>query len=105
MEPILAWIFLSIATQMIIEILVKVFPVLDEIEVPFIELKLIVALVFGILFAFGAGLDFFRMFNIDYAFPVVGEILAAVFIMAGASYIHELINAVNTSREVLTKKD
>ena len=59
---------------------------------------MLIGLVLGGLFAFGADLDFFSMVNITFFIPYVGQGISAVFIMAGSNYINDLISAVNRTR-------
>ena len=99
MEPILAWAFLSIVVERIIEIIVRLFPILDDIKIKELDIKLGIAFIFGLVLAFGAQLEFFSMFNIEFHYLYVGQIISAIFIMAGSNYIHDLISALNRSRE------
>jgi len=104
MDPILAWAFLSIVTERTIEILTKLFPILDDVSIKQLDIKLVIGLVFGLVFAFGAGLDFFSMFSINFQLPYVGAVISAIFIMAGSNYIHDLISALNSIKEERTPK-
>ena len=95
----MAWAFLSVVVERIIEVISRFFPVLDTVNVKQVNIKMIIAFIFGGLFAFGGELDFFQMVNISFNIPYVGQGISALFIMAGSNYIHDLISAVNRTKE------
>jgi hypothetical protein len=99
MEPLMAWAFLSVVVERILEVIARLFPILDEINIKQFNIKMLIALAFGSLFAFGGQLDFFQMVNISFDIPYVGQAISALFIMAGSNYIHDLISAVNRTRQ------
>ncbi len=100
MEPILAWVFLAAVTERIIEVISKAIPAIDDVNLKQLNVKLLMALGVGLVFAFGAQLDFFKMIGVDFAWNYVGYILSAFFIMAGSNVIHDLISLINRSRDI-----
>lgn len=100
MEPLLAWVFLAVVVEVIIQILSDLFPILDDISVNKFNAKKLLALILGTIFAFGAQLDFFMMVNIEFNWPHVGMIISAIFIMAGSNYIHDIIGALTHKKHV-----
>jgi hypothetical protein len=99
MEPLLAWAFLAVVVERTIEIFTKLFPILDDINLQQFNVKMFIGLILGGLVSFGAGLDFFNMVNITFAIPYVGMAVSAVFIMAGSNYIHDILSAINRTRD------
>ena len=99
MDPLLAWIFLSVVVERTLEVVSKLFPVLDDVNLKEFNIKMGIALLLGLLFAYGGNLDFFQMVNIQFEVPFVGEAISALFIMAGSNYIHDLISALNRTKE------
>ena len=99
MEPLLAWAFLAVVVERAIEIFSKLFPILDDVNLKEFNIKMFIGLLLGGLVSFGAGLDFFEMVNISFAIPYVGMAVSAVFIMAGSNYIHDIISAINRTKE------
>ncbi len=99
MEPLMAWAFLSVVVERMLEVIGRLFPVLDNVNIKEVNIKMIISFTFGCLFAFGGNLDFFHMVNIQFNIPYVGEFISAVFIMAGSNYIHDLISAVNRTKQ------
>ena len=99
MEPILAWALLAIVTERAIEIISKMFPILNRIKIVELDIKLVLSFIIGLVLVFGAELVFFDMFNIHFIIPYVGQILSAIFVAAGSNYIHDLIGAVNKIRQ------
>ncbi len=99
MEPLLAWVFLAGVTERIVEWLTKAFPVLGELKLQQLDIKLVLSLIFGLVFAFGAKLDFFEMVGVNFDWDYVGQIMSAGFISMGSNVIHDIISLVNRSKE------
>jgi hypothetical protein len=91
MESLIAWLFLSVIVERIVEVLVKLVPVIGEIRIKQFDIKMLIAFVFGAVFVFGADLDFFRMVNIEFTLPYVGYVVSSIFVMAGSGYISDII--------------
>lgn len=51
------------------------------------------ALVVGIIFAVGAGLDLCAFLGICFVFPVIGQVLTGILLSRGANFIHDLLKA------------
>ncbi len=99
MEPILAWLFLSVVIERGIEILSKLFPVIDTINIKEFNIKMAIALLIGGVFAYGGQLDFFSMVSINFNIPYVGYAISALFLAAGSNYISDIIDVLNRSKE------
>ncbi len=99
MNPLLAWIFLAIVVERVIEMLVKFIPVLDEVHIKQVDIKMIIALLFGGVLAFGAQLDFFELVGITFALPYVGFVITTIFIAAGSNYVSDIINTLGKVKE------
>jgi hypothetical protein len=99
MDPILMLIAVAIITERLVEVLGKAIPVLNKIKLNQLDIKLGIAFAFGLLFAVGANLDFFKMTGIEYRYGGVGVVVSAIFIMAGSNYIHELLRALRPSTD------
>lgn len=59
---------------------------------------------FGVLFAFLFQLDVFAMFGYTAQFPIAAYIITGLILSAGASPIHELVEAVRGVRKGDTKE-
>ncbi len=99
MNPLLAWVFLAIVVERVIEMLVKFIPVLDEIHIKQVDIKMIIALMFGGISAFGAQLDFFELVGITFELPYVGFAITTVFIAAGSNYVSDIIGTLGKVKE------
>lgn len=49
------------------------------------------ALMVGVLFAVGAGLDLCVLLGIEFAIPLVGQVLTGILLSRGANFIHDLL--------------
>lgn len=92
MESLIAWLFLSVIVERIVEVLIKLVPALDDIHIKQFDIKMLVAFIFGGMFVFGANLDFFEMVNIEFDIPYVGYVVSSIFVMAGSGYISDIIS-------------
>jgi hypothetical protein len=99
MEPLFAWVFLAVITERFVEVLTKLIPALDQVTIKEFDLKLAIAFAAGLVLAIGAGLDFFDMVGIEFAWPYVGQTTTAFFIMAGSNYINDIISMVRRDPE------
>jgi len=99
MDPIASWIVISIAVERLIEVIVRAIPWLDTFNIKNLNIKLIMAFLFGLLFAYGAQLDFFRMFGINFIFPYVGEAVSALFVMGGSNYVSDLVGFIRKRQD------
>jgi hypothetical protein len=99
MESLIAWLFLSVIVERIVEVLVKLVPAIGEIRIKQFDIKMLIAFVFGAVFVFGADLDFFRMVNIEFTLPYVGYVVSSIFVMAGSGYISDIIAQLGRVKE------
>ena len=105
MDPIASWLIISVAVERLIEVIVRAIPYIDTINIKNLNIKLIMAFGFGLVFSYGAQLDFFKMFGITFIFPYVGEAVTALFIMGGSNYVAEIVSFVRKSRENITEEE
>ncbi len=100
MDQLWIWIFLAFVTEvLIVEALFKWVPWIKgqhDKYAEIVSIKMSIALVFGLLFSFGAMLDFFMMFAIPFRIPLVGMLLSGFFIMAGHGVIELVIETWKT---------
>ncbi len=51
------------------------------------------ALLLGLLFALGSGLDLCKIVGIVFVYPFIGQVLTGVLLSRGANFIHDLFRA------------
>lgn len=100
MTLLLAWLFLAFVVERLVEVVLKVFPWFDKKRIVFVDVAMILALAFSLVIAFGANLDFFQMFGIEFAWPYVGPVVAAILMMGGSNLVHDIIKWVEASKDV-----
>jgi chromate transport protein ChrA len=59
------------------------------------------ALVVGLVFAMGAGLDLCALLGIGFIYPIIGQVLTGILLSRGANFVHDLFKSV----EGLTTSD
>jgi len=99
MESLIAWLFLSVIVERIVEVLVRLVPAIGDIHIKQFDIKMLVAFIFGAIFVFGADLDFFKMVNIEFTLPYVGYVVSSIFVMAGSGYISDIIAQLGRAKE------
>ncbi len=99
MDTITVWLFLSFTVERIVELLLTLLPRLDKKQVVGVDIPVILALALALVLSFGAQLNFFEIFDIDFQWPVVGNFLTASFMVGGSSLIHDVLGWVNASKE------
>lgn len=62
------------------------------------EVEKAVAIILGLVFAFGARLDLFELAEIDFHIPYVGMIIIGLFIGKGANVVHDLFDKLLQSK-------
>ena len=92
MEAFVTLILLALLVEAVVEWIKKVFggwlaPILGETW--YKVAKQFTALAVGILLAFGAGQNIFVLLGTEFLYPVVGYVLAGLFIARGSNYIHD----------------
>jgi hypothetical protein len=48
------------------------------------------ALVVGLVFALGAGLDLCDLLGIGFIYPIIGQVLTGILLSRGANFVHDL---------------
>jgi hypothetical protein len=48
------------------------------------------ALVVGLVFALGAGLDICAVLGICFIYPIIGQVLTGILLSRGANFVHDL---------------
>ena len=99
MDTITVWLFLSFTLERIVGLLLSVFPRLDKKQVVGVDIPVILALVLALVLSFGAHLNFFEIFAVDFQWPFVGNFLTAFFMVGGSSVVHDILGWVNASKE------
>ena len=94
MDVFMTWLFLSFVVERLSEYAGKLIPAIERLENDFVNTKLFIAFGFSLLFTFGANLDFFKAFEIEFAIPFVGIVLTAVFLSGGSNAVHDLLSVV-----------
>ena len=84
-ETFVTLFILSVLCEAVVEWLKGIVPVLAGVAVQ------IAALVVGLVLAFGAGQNLFTLIGVEFAYPVVGTVLAGILVSRGSNYIHDLI--------------
>ncbi len=56
------------------------------------EVEKFIALIMGLVFAFGAGLDLFVLVGIEFHIPYVGMAIFGLFISKGANVVHDIFD-------------
>ncbi len=100
MTLLLAWLFLAFVVERLVEVVLKLFPWFDKKRIIYVDVAMILALAFSLVIAFGANLDFFQMFGIEFAWPYVGPVVAAILMMGGSNLVHDIIKWVEASKDV-----
>jgi len=102
MNVITAWLFLAFVVERVTEAILTIFPILQRLQEQTreeVKIPLIIALLVSIVIAYGAGMDFFQMFKIEFQWPYVGQAISAVIMAMGASPVHDIINWLQTKKE------
>ena len=81
------------------ELVLRLVPQLDKRHVGGLPVPVLLAFVLALLLAYGAGLDFFAIFGVQFAWPVVGPLLSAIFMVGGSNLIHDLVGWVQAAKE------
>jgi hypothetical protein len=84
-ETFVTLFVLSILCEAVVEWLKGIVPALAGVAVQ------IAALVVGLVLAFGAGQNLFALIGVEFAYPIVGTVLAGIVVSRGSNYIHDLI--------------
>ena len=94
MDIFAQWVFLAFIVERLAEYIGKLIPAVELLENKFVNAKLFIAFTISLLLAFGANLDFFSAFEINFRFAYVGIILTAVFLSGGSNAVHDILGFV-----------
>lgn len=90
MSPLLTFLFLAFVIEKLVEVVLGAIPFFDHKKILLIDVAKVLALIFGLVFAWGASLDFFALFEIPFAWPYVGYAISALIMMGGSSLVHDI---------------
>lgn len=99
MTMLVAWVFLAFAVERLVELMLKMFPIVDKTRIAQVDIGMLLSLLFSVVLAFGARLNFFAMFEIEFTWPVVGFILSALFMTGGSQLVHDITGWVTANKE------
>lgn len=99
MDILLTWLFLAFIVERVTELITKMIPILERLKIKYVNIEMTLAFLISLLIAFGANLDFFRMFDIAFTLPYVGIVLSAVFMSGGSNVVHDIIKWIEKSKE------
>jgi hypothetical protein len=98
------WIFLAYIVERAVEATVTVIPFLDKKVLWGWPVNLILALIYGMLLAFGANLNFFAMFGIEFQWAVIGHLVCGLFMALGAKFCHGIFKWYNKNKGIVDEK-
>lgn len=98
MDTVTIWLFLAFTVERIVELLLLLVPKLDKKQFLGVDLPVCLSLIFSLILAFGARLDFFEIFGVSFRWPEVGTVLTAIFMVGGSSAIHDVLGWLNASK-------
>jgi flagellar biosynthesis protein FliR len=98
------WIFLAYIVERAVEATVTVIPFLDKKVIWGWPVNLLLALVYSMVLAFGANLNFFAMFGVEYKWAVIGTVLAGLFMAGGAKFAHSIFKWYSENKGIVDEK-
>lgn len=105
----LIWVlvFMSFIVERAVEMVIRMFPALSNLDIKCFNVEMGLAFLLSLLLAYGGNLDLFSMFDVDFFVPFVGPALSALFMSGGSNVVHDIIEWVKSSKEVvkLEKRD
>lgn len=99
MDSALVWLFCSFAVERLVEQLMRVWPSLHKRQLAGIDVPTIISFALALFLAYGARIDFFAIFQIEFAWPSFGPLLSAVFMAGGSNAVHDMLEWVKASKE------
>lgn len=96
---LVVWLFMAFVVERLVEVVLRVFPMFDHKKIGMVNIAMVLTLVFSLVIAFGASLDFFEMFGITFQWPYVGPVVSALLMMGGSSLVHDVIQWVQANKE------
>lgn len=100
MTVLVEWLFLSFVVEKLVEVVLKLVPSIDHKTVVYLDVPLLLALIFGLIIALGAPLDFFAMFGLQFQWPYVGCVITGLLMMGGSSLVHDVIQWVEANKQL-----
>ena len=94
------WLFMAFLVEKITAYILLLIPAIGEIQISKFNFKLMLALVVAIVLAFGADLNFFTMFEIEFRIPIIGYFLTAIFMSGGANAVHDILKLITNVKEI-----
>lgn len=98
------WIFLAYIVERAVEVTVIIIPFVDKKTILGCPVNLLLALFYSMVLAFGANLNFFAMFGIEFQWGVVGKVLAALFMAGGAKFAHGIFKWYSENKGIVDEK-
>ncbi|NLW16200.1 MAG: hypothetical protein GX033_00810 [Firmicutes bacterium] len=98
MDTITLWFFMAFTVERIVELVLILIPRLDKKQVLGVDVPVLLSFVLSLILAFGARLDFFEIVNVEFAWSEVGTVLSAVFMVGGATVLHDILGWINASK-------
>ena len=92
------WVFLAFAVERLVELVMNILPTLDRKKVLGVQVPTLLALVLSMVLAYGAGLDFFRIFGISFKWCLVGPAMTGLFMTGGSNLVHDIVEWVNAKK-------
>ena len=92
-ETFVTLFILAVLCEAVVEWVKDLAPVLTGVAVE------LVALVVGLVLAFGAGQNLFGLIGVEFAYPIVGTLLAGIVVSRGSNYIHDLLGRLQGREE------
>jgi hypothetical protein len=99
MTMLLAWAFLAFAVERLVELVLKMLPFIDKSKISQVDIGMALALLLSSVLAFGANLDFFKMFEIEFSWPYVGPAISALFMTGGSQLVHDITEWVKANKD------
>lgn len=99
MSILLVWFFLAFIVERIVELVLKLLPVLDHTKLIGIDTPMFLSLLISLVLAFGANLDFFQMFHIDFGWLYIGPVVSAILMMGGSNLVHDIIDWISSAKQ------
>ena len=92
-------LFFAFLVERLVEWLTKLVPWLDTVQVKQVNLQMVLAVLFSMVLAFGAKLDFFVMMGIEFYWPYAGIILTAIIMSGGSNFVHDIVGWVEAKKD------
>ncbi len=98
MDMITLWLFLAFTVERVVELMLTFVPRIDKKQVLGVDVPVLLSFLFALVLASGSGLDFFQIVGVDFAWPAVGPVLSAIFMVGGSTMIHDILGWINAAK-------